>query len=30
MVLMAIIYGVGGLFFLLTWRRLDKDMVDRN
>jgi len=20
----------GALFFLLTWRRLDKDMVDRN
>ena len=30
MVLMALIYGVGGLFFLLTWRRLAKDMVDRN
>jgi len=30
MVLMAMIYGVGGLFFLFTWRRLDRDMVDRN
>ena len=30
MIIMAIIYAVGALFFLLTWRRLDKDMVDRN
>ena len=30
MIIMAIIYAIGALFFLLTWRRLDKDMVDRN
>jgi hypothetical protein len=30
MVIMAILYGTSALFFLLTWRRLDKDMVDRN
>jgi len=30
MVIMAILYALGALFFLLTWRRLDKDMVDRN
>ena len=30
MVIMALLYGVSSLFFLLTWRRLDKDMVDRN
>ena len=30
MIIMAIIYAVGALFFLLTWRRLDRDMVDRN
>jgi len=27
---MDILYGTGSVFFLLTWRRLDKDMVDRN
>ena len=30
MVIMAALYGASSLFFLLTWRRLDKDMVDRN
>ena len=30
MVIMAILYGTGALFFLLTWPRLGKDMVDRN
>ena len=30
MIIMAILYGTGSVFFLLTWRRLDKDMVDRN
>ncbi|MEE4300679.1 MAG: MFS transporter [Pseudomonadales bacterium] len=30
MVIMACLYAVGTLFFLLTWRRLGKDMVDRN
>ena len=30
MVIMAILYAASSLFFLLTWRRLDKDMVDRN
>lgn len=30
MVVMALMYIVGSVFFLLTWRRLDKDMVDRN
>ena len=30
MVIMAILYAASALFFLLTWRRLDKDMVDRN
>ena len=30
MIIMAILYGLGSLFFLLTWRRLEKDMVDRN
>ncbi len=30
MVIMALLYGASSLFFLLTWRRLDKDMVDRN
>ena len=29
-VIMAALYGASSLFFLLTWRRLDKDMVDRN
>ncbi len=29
MVIMAILYAVSALFFLLTWRRLDKDMVAR-
>ncbi len=30
MVIMATLYAASSLFFLLTWRRLDKDMVDRN
>lgn len=30
MVIMAMLYIASSLFFLLTWRRLDKDMVDRN
>ena len=30
MVIMAILYSAASLFFLLTWRRLGKDMVDRN
>jgi MFS family permease len=30
MVIMAILYAASSLFFVLTWRRLDKDMVDRN
>ncbi len=30
MIIMAVLYGLSSLFFLLTWRRLDKDMVDRN
>ena len=30
MVIMAALYAASSLFFLLTWRRLDKDMVDRN
>lgn len=30
MVIMAILYAASSLFFLLTWRRLDTDMVDRN
>ncbi len=30
MVVMALMYVVGSVFFLLTWRRLEKDMVDRN
>jgi len=30
MVIMAILYALGALFFFLTWRRLDKDMVDRH
>ena len=30
MVIMAVLYALSSLFFLLTWRRLDKDMVDRN
>ena len=30
MVIMALLYSASALFFLLTWRRLDKDMVDRN
>jgi MFS family permease len=30
MVIMAVLYLGSSLFFLLTWRRLDKDMVDRN
>ena len=29
MVIMAILYAASSLFFLLTWRRLGKDMVDR-
>ena len=30
MVIMAILYAASSLFFFLTWRRLGKDMVDRN
>lgn len=30
MVIMALMYLAGSVFFLLTWRRLEKDMVDRN
>ena len=30
MVIMALLYAASSLFFLLTWRRLGKDMVDRN
>ena len=30
MVIMALLYTASSLFFLLTWRRLDKDMVNRN
>lgn len=30
MVIMACLYAASALFFLLTWRRLGKDMVDRN
>lgn len=30
MVIMAALYAASSLFFLLTWRRLGKDMVDRN
>ena len=30
MVIMATLYVASSVFFLLTWRRLDKDMVDRN
>jgi predicted MFS family arabinose efflux permease len=30
MVIVATLYAVSSLFFLLTWRRLAKDMVDRN
>lgn len=30
MVIMALLYATASLSFLLTWRRLDKDMVDRN
>lgn len=30
MLIMAALYAASSLFFLLTWRRLDKDMVDRN
>ncbi len=30
MIIMAILYAASSLFFLLTWRRLDRDMVDRN
>ena len=30
MVIMALLYIASSVFFLLTWRRLDKDMVDRN
>ncbi len=30
MIIMAILYAASALFFLLTWRRLGKDMVDRN
>ena len=30
MIIMACLYAAAALFFLLTWRRLGKDMVDRN
>ena len=30
MVIMAILYAASSLFFLLTWRRLDRDMVARD
>ncbi|MDZ7826797.1 MAG: MFS transporter [Gammaproteobacteria bacterium] len=30
MVIMTCLYAASALFFLLTWRRLGKDMVDRN
>lgn len=30
MVIMAILYAASALFFLLTWRRLDKDMVAKS
>jgi hypothetical protein len=30
MVIMACLYAASSLFFLLTWRRLGKDMVDRS
>lgn len=30
MVIVALMYAASSLFFLLTWRRLGKDMVDRN
>jgi MFS family permease len=30
MVIMAVLYIASSLFFVLTWRRLEKDMVDRN
>ena len=30
MVIMAVLYTASSLFFVMTWRRLDKDMVDRN
>jgi sugar phosphate permease len=30
MVIMAALYAASSLFFLLTWRRLGKDMIDRN
>ena len=30
MVIMALLYVASSLCFLLTWGRLDKDMVDRN
>lgn len=30
MVIMALLYAASSLFFLLTWRRLGRDMVDRN
>ncbi len=30
MMIMSSLYLACGLFFLLTWRRLDKDMIDRN
>ena len=30
MIIMASLYAVSSLFFLITWRRLDRDMVDRN
>ncbi|MEH6557348.1 MAG: MFS transporter [Oceanicoccus sp.] len=30
MVIVALLYAASSVFFLLTWRRLGKDMVDRN
>ena len=30
MVIMSVLYAASALFFLLTWRHLAKDMVDRN
>ena len=30
MVIMSLLYIAGSAFFLLTWRRLGRDMVDRN
>jgi hypothetical protein len=30
MLITASLYAACAFFFVLTWRRLDKDMVDRN